>query len=88
MYKYILSFSAVILSSKAFAERGVNVDVHGFLASINENIISGGEKIFGAAVILTALGLMIPGFREGTKRSLPWTILGILGIILVTKYLR
>lgn len=86
MNKYTLSIITLGLSSNAFAERGVSVDVHGFLDTLNENIITAGSTLVGGAVVLTALGLMIPGFREITKRSLPWTVMGVLGIVLVTKY--
>ena len=88
MIKYILSLVAIGCSSTALAERGVSVDVHGFLDTLNDTIITGGTTLVGGAVVLTALGLMIPGFRESTKRSLPWTIMGVLGIVMVTKYFR
>lgn len=85
----INSFLIILLATTAArAERGVNVDVTGFIDAIRETIVNNGSRIGEVGVILTCVGLMIPGFREVTKRSLPWTIMGILGIILVTKYWR
>jgi hypothetical protein len=82
-------FLMVLLTSAAArAERGVNVDVTGFMDSVIETVVSNGSRIGIVGVVLTCVGLMIPGFREVTRRSLPWTIMGILGIILVTKYWR
>lgn len=85
----INSFLMVLFAaSAARAERGVNVDITGFMDAIIETVVNNGSRIGVVGVILTCVGLMIPGFREVTKRSLPWTIMGILGIILVTKYWR
>ncbi len=85
----INSFLMVLLAtSAARAERGVNVDVTGFMDAIIETVVNNGSRIGVVGVIFTCVGLMIPGFREVTKRSLPWTVMGILGIILVTKYWR
>ena len=70
------------------AERGVNVDINGFIEASTRTITSFANGIAGAAVALTCIGLMIPGFREVTRRALPWTLVGVVGIIIVTKYWR
>ncbi len=88
MHKLNSFLMVLFATTVARAERGVSVDVNGFLDSAIETVVSGGSKLVIAAVILTSVGLMIPGFREVTRRSLPWTVLGILGIVLVTKYWR
>lgn len=78
----------VFTSLRALAERGVNVDVNGFMESSTEMALGIGNKTVIIAVIATAIGLMVPGFRELTRRSLPWIMLGILLIVLVTKFWR
>ena len=88
MYKLYSVIILLIMSNSARAERGVSVDVTGFMDAFIETVVSNGSRIGIVGIILTCVGLMIPGFREVTKRSLPWTIMGILGIILVTEYWR
>ena len=83
---YMIFLYVLLFSTLSRADRSLNVDINGFLDTSTQMVINAGNKMAGAAVVLTAIGLMIPGFREATRRALPWTILGVLGILLVTKY--
>ena len=88
MKKKYLVASLCLLAQRAFAERGVNVDVGGFMDATRDIGIQIGGGLVVIAVILMAIGLMVPGFRETTKRSMPWIVFGISLIVLVTKYWR
>lgn len=79
-------FYILLYQNVAFAERGTQVDVDGFINSFSRATISAGNSISAACFVLVCIGLMIPGFREYTKRALPWTVAGIVGIIIATRY--
>ena len=70
----------------ANAERGTQVDIDGFIGSFSQATLRAGNAISAAGFVLICIGLMVPGFREHTKRALPWTIAGIAGIIIATRY--
>jgi tetrahydromethanopterin S-methyltransferase subunit C len=89
MKNNLLTIASLILVSKAaLAERGVNVDVNGFLDSTRNISAMIGNGVVAIAVIILAVGLMLPGFRETTKKSMPWIALGVGLIVLVTKFWR
>ncbi|MFN3453760.1 MAG: hypothetical protein ACK41T_02295 [Pseudobdellovibrio sp.] len=86
MKNKFLILSILIYQNLAFAERGTQVDIDGFSGAFSQATIKVGNSISAAGFVLVCIGLMIPGFREYTKRALPWTIAGIAGIILATRY--
>lgn len=86
MKNKFLTFSILIYQNLAFAERGTQVDIDGFIGSFSQATIRAGNAISAAGFVLVCIGLIIPGFREYTKRALPWTIVGIAGIIVATRY--
>lgn len=86
MKNKFLILSILIYQNLALAERGVQVDIDGFIGSFSQTVIRAGNAISAAGFVLVCIGLMIPGFREYTKRALPWTIAGIVGIIVATRY--
>lgn len=83
--RFLIS-SIFIYQNSALAERGTQVDLDGFIGSFAQATIRAGNAISAAGFVLVCIGLMIPGFREYTKRALPWTIAGIVGIIIATRY--
>ncbi len=78
--------SLFLLSLESSAERGAQVDIDGFVNSFSQATIRVGNAVSVAGFVLVCIGLMIPGFREYTKRALPWTIAGIVGIIFATRF--
>lgn len=86
MKNKFLILSILVYQNLAIAERGTNVDIDGFIGSFSQATIRAGNAISAAGFVLVCIGLMIPGFREATKRSLPWSISGIIGIIIATRY--
>ncbi len=86
MKNKFLILSILIYQNCALAERGTQVDIDGFIGSFSQATLRAGNAISAAGFVLVCIGLMIPGFREYTKRALPWTIAGIAGIIVATRY--
>lgn len=86
MKNKLIILSLFLYQNLAFAERGVQVDIDGFIGSFSQTVIRAGNAISAAGFVLVCIGLMIPGFREYTKRALPWTVAGIVGIIVATRY--
>lgn len=87
--KNSLALIVYFIGAAAFAQsHGMHVDVNSFMDSTNDMIVNIGNRTALGAVVLTCIGLMIPGFREVTKRNLVWIVIGVLGIILVTRYWR
>ena len=86
MKNKFLILSILIYQNLAMAERGTQVDIDGFIGSFSQATLRAGNAISAAGFVLVCIGLMIPGFREVTKRALPWTIAGIAGIIIATRY--
>lgn len=86
MKNKLIIISLFLYQNLAFAERGVQVDIDGFIGSFSQTVIRAGNAISAAGFVLVCIGLMIPGFREYTKRALPWTVAGIVGIIVATRY--
>ncbi len=86
MKNKLIIISLFLYQNIAFAERGVQVDIDGFIGSFSQTVIRAGNAISAAGFVLVCIGLMIPGFREYTKRALPWTVAGIVGIIVATRY--
>jgi len=86
MKNKFLILSILIYQNLAMAERGTQVDIDGFIGSFSQATLRAGNAISAAGFVLVCIGLMIPGFREHTKRALPWTIAGIAGIIVATRY--